>query len=259
MPALASARAQGTKTKCLANLRSIGITARQYADEDPKTTFGPVHPLADSFLNEGYAQYGGGPGRSQFMNWNEEFDPRTRAFNRMIYGVDGVVANTVPGDRAVFQVFQCPGDEYGWQEWPGFIPEPGGASEIENSYFKTNGTSYRMNNLIWDDHMIGGVYGRPISRIPDTGETVGFMECRAHQTLKTNDVWQGPSMLQAGELTGYHKRLGFFNLGFCDGHAAFLDMGLGTFHPRTDDFDKRDVRGKWGRMDCLPDELYLDK
>jgi len=262
MPALVGARSQGAKAKCLSNLRQIVKTAIEYANDDPKSTFGPVHPEADNWWGEGYAQYGGGPGESPLMNWDEVFDPRTRAFNTIIYGADGVVANTMPGDHGEFQLFQCPGDEYGWQAWPGFDPpiiEAGGSShEVEASYYKANGTSFRMNNLSWDDHVIGGVYGRPISRIPNTAETIGFMECRALQTLRTNDVWEGPGMLESGELTGYHKKLGFFNLAFCDGHAAFLDMGFGTFHPRLETFDNRNVRGTWGRMDCLPDELYPD-
>lgn len=259
MPALAGARAQGAKTKCLSNLRQIVKTAIEYAHDDAKSTFGPVHPEHDNWWGEGYAQYGGGPGVSPLMNWDEVFDPRTRAFNHIIYGRSGVVANTAPGDHGLFQLFQCPGDEYGWQEWPDFDPpmiDAGQPSyEVEQPYFWSNGTAFRMNNLSWSDHVIGGVYGRPVSRIPSTGETVGFMECRAAQTLYTNEVWGD---LPPGELTGYHKKLGFFNLGFCDGHAAFLDMGSGTFYPQTAEFGFRNVRGTWGRMDCLPDEMYPD-
>ncbi len=256
MSVLRDARAQGAKAKCLANLREICMTARQYADEDPKNTLGPVHPKAGLFWNEGYADYGGGPGTSRFMGWDDDFDPRTRPLNKMLYGPDGVVANSSPGDRSAFQVFQCPGDEYGWQEWPGHSLPPGSAQEIENPYFRANGTSYRLNNLTWTDHVISGIYGRPISRIPNTGDTVAFMECRATQTLATNEVWGWLEV--RGELTSYHRRLGFFNLGFADGHAAFLDMGSGTFFPRSADFDYRNVRGLWGRMDCWPDEFYMD-
>lgn len=260
MPALSAARAEGVKAKCLANLRVICQTALQYADMDPKSTFGPVHPRAGEFWTEGYADYGGGPGLSDFMGWGQEFDPRTRPFNILLYGADGIVANSPPGDRSRFQVFQCPGDEFGWQEWPGFLPEPGGAEEIEKPYFTTNGTAFRMNNLIFaEDNLIGGIYGRPVTRIPSTSETVGFMESRAHQTFRTNDVWVGAEMLTAGELTGYHKKLGFFNLGYADGHAAYRDMGRGTFFPRTAGFDFRNVRGTWGRMDCWPDEFLVDE
>ena len=105
-----------------------------------------------------------------------------------------------------------------------------------------------------------GVYGRPVSRIPDTGATVGFMEARAYETLWTNEVWGTLSKVKAlygGELSGWHQRSGRFNLGYADGHVAFPDMGLGTFyeHIGTNAFD---VRGSWGRLDCLPDKGGAD-
>lgn len=252
LPVLGAAKVEGQKAKCQASLRDICNQASIYSQEDPKSTYGPVHPRAMEFTGEGYAEYGGGPGKAPYMNWNQQFDPRTRPFNAMIYGPAGVVANTAPGDRGSFQVFQCAGEDYGWQEWPGF---GGNAVEMEQSYFAANGTAFRMNNLSWTDGTIGGIYGRPVTRIPTTGATVGFMECRAFQTLFTNDNWGN---LEHGQLTGYHRKLSYFMLGFCDGHVSYLNMGNGTFYPRTQQYLFKDVRGSWGRMDCMPDEFYPD-
>ncbi len=253
LPALSGARAQGQRVRCVANMREIAQTAHNYANDDPRSTFGPVHPKHEQFTGEGYADYGGGPGIAPYTGWGDDFDPRTRPFNRIIYSATDLVPNTTPGDRGSFEVYQCGGEEYGWQNWPGFDALP---EELERSYYTANGTAFRMNNLAWDDGFIGGVYMRPISRIPDTGATVGFMEARAFQTLWTNEVWGQSS--EHGELTGYHRSLGYFCLAYADGHGSFADMGDGTYFPRTPRFDYRDVRGSWGRMDCLPDALYAD-
>ena len=251
LPALQSARVSGQRTKCLASMRSILQTATAYSTDDPNGVYGPVHRCRCCFVGEGYAEYGGGPGTSPFMGWNNEFSPNTRPFNRIFYGA-GMAQTSTPGDRGFFEVFQCPGDEYGWQNWPGFGGLP---TEVEQSYYKANGTAFRMNNLSYSDGDIAGIYGRPLSRVPDTGVTVAFMEARAFQTVFTNDAWGG---LQRGELTGYHKKLGFFNLGYVDGHAASPDMGNGTYYQHAPNFSGKDVRGTWGRMDCQPDSFYDD-
>lgn len=261
LPVLAAARAEAQKIKCLANLRELCSALRMYAHGDPQDILGPIHAEAPNFAWEGYAEYGGGPGTMPFQGWNEDFDPRTRPLNAIIYGsLDHIVSNTAPGDRGVFEVFQCPGDDYGWQEWPGF-GYPAIEPEIETPYYRTNGTSFRMNNMVWggvppeespNGRLIVGIYGRSLSRIPDTGRTVCLMEGRGFQTLLTNDVWG--ELPKRGELTGYHKKLGFFTAGFADGHAAFVDMGNGTFYPQNRKFEYRDVRGVWGQLDCYPEK-----
>ncbi|MBN2560384.1 MAG: hypothetical protein JXQ75_05580, partial [Phycisphaerae bacterium] len=252
---LSAARVEGQKLKCNSNLRVLGQTAIEYASDDPKSIMGPVHPNAYMFNGEGYAEYGGGPGTMDFVGWDEEFDPRTRAFNHIIYGKNGVVSNTAPGDIGHFEIFQCPGDEYGWQEWPGFGSDP---RETENPYFEGNGTAFRQNNLAYSDGWTVGIYARPVNRIPQTGITLDFMEARVYETLWTNEVI---GSVTPGELTSYHRKIGFFSVSYADGHAQFVDFGLGTYYEHTDfpnnpEFNGRDARGTWGRMDCLPEPLF---
>ncbi|MFH1419676.1 MAG: type II secretion system protein [Planctomycetota bacterium] len=257
LPALASARVEGQKLKCQSNLRVLGQTAIAYAHDDPNSIIGPVHPYATYFSGgTGYAEYGGGPGTSPYQGWGNypNFDPRTRPFNHILYGKTGIAGNSEPGDRARFQEFQCPGEDYGWQEWPGF---PGIATDTERPYFEANGTSFRLNNLAYSGGLTVGVYGRPVNRVPDTGIVLGFLEARVYQTLFTNDVVPVPGV-EVGELTGYHKKLGFFNVSYVDGHAAFRDFGDGTYyptvpHPANPDWDDLTARGTWGRMDCFPE------
>jgi prepilin-type processing-associated H-X9-DG protein len=195
--------------------------------------------------------------------WEHEFDPATRPFNQMIYGVEGVAAPSLDGnagDTTRFQEFRCPGEDFGYQEWPGWPPPGGLPDEVERPYFWTNGTSYRMNNLTYQESAelfwIGGVYSRAVSQIPDSSITIGFMEARAFQTIHTNDAWG--ELEVHGELSGYHKKLGYFNVSYADGHAAYADMGNGTFYQRKLSNLFYDVRGTWGRMDCLPDKMILD-
>jgi prepilin-type N-terminal cleavage/methylation domain-containing protein len=271
LPALSAAKVEGQKVKCVSNLRVLGQTAQEYANDDPKSTLGPVHPDAACFSGEGYAEFGGGPGTMDFMGWkspgepppgecppacncNNPFDPRTRAFNILIYGPGGIVANTEPNNRSNFEVYQCPGEDFGWQDWPGFGADP---RELENPYFKANGTAFRMNNLAFTDGWTVGIYGRPINRIPQTSITLGFFETRVYETLFTNDVWGG---LTHGELTGNHRKRGYFCTSYADGHASFMDFGDGTYYNHDNSIPPpntgRDARGKWGRMDCLPEPLF---
>jgi prepilin-type N-terminal cleavage/methylation domain-containing protein len=258
LPALSQARVQGQKIKCQSNLRAVGQTALTYAADDPKGIIGPVHPMSRRFNGGGYAEYGGGPGKMPYMGWgvgldpsSPGFDPRTRPFNHIIYGRHGISGNTVPGDRAVFEIFQCPGDEKGWQEWPGLDWSPNQQLyEVEQPYYRGNGTAFRMNNLAYTDGLLAGIFGRPINRIQDTSLTLAFLESRVYETIFVNEVW---GYTVPGELTGYHRKLGFFDVVFADGHAAYHDFGLGTYYPQTPEYQNLDVRGTWGRMDTFPE------
>lgn len=237
------------RNRCLGNLRTIMQTALTYAENDPNHILGPVHWEGQFFIYEGYAEYGGGPGTMNFMSWGEEFEPRTRPFNQMLYGFEPNetgVANTAPGDPSFYKEFQCHGLDQGWQEWPDFYSDP---RETETPYFKANGTAFRMNNLTYEDNSLWGIYGRSVEGIPAPAQTVDFMESRVFQTVFTNEVWGG---LEPGELTSYHQRRGHFNVSYADGHAAFVDFGDGTYYEHLPGYGDYDIRGTWGRMDCIP-------
>ncbi|HVP13428.1 MAG TPA: prepilin-type N-terminal cleavage/methylation domain-containing protein [Phycisphaerae bacterium] len=270
MPALTAAKVQSWKMQCQSHLFEIARYDSMYAQEDPGDIIGPIHAKAPDFILEGYAQYGGGPGDMEFQKWGDPFDPRTRPFNAMMYGADNITPYTEAGDRRYFMTYQCPGDDFGWQDWPNMTLQ---RLETERPYFFGNGTAYRMNNLsdfqavpavsqgpagggtgggMPDSPHSIGIYGRPGTRVPDSAKVVNFMEARAFQTLWTNDVWGDSSYL--GELTGCHRKLGFFDLAYVDGHVDYADMGKGTFFPRQAKYDNHDVRGTWGQMDCFPDE-----
>jgi len=263
-PALGGARERSLRQAELGNLRTIINLAHTYASRDPRNILGPVHRLNGIFINEGYADYGGGPGLSPYTGWDTggspTFDPPTRPFNRLLYGPDNPNANTAPGDRSVFKPFQCLGEDLGWQSWPGF----GGFSpidlETENPYYKTNGTSFRQNNLPGGNFRSIGIYGHSVQCIPAPSLTVAYMEARALETVSTNEVWGalgGGIAEKLGELAGYHKKRGFFMVSYADGHAGLVDFGHGTYFEHHDPA-QRDVRGTWGRMDTLPAPGFSD-
>lgn len=232
------------------NLRTIAQLMATYSDEDPNGVIGPVHPQAFNFVGEGYAEYGGGPGASAFTGWNQQFDPRTRPFNHLLYGREFANGQTLPGDGSYFKTFRCAGEDRGWQKWPGYNTTP---IETDKPYFGSNGTSFRMNNLylFLNSSPYGiGIYGRRKTDVPAPAATVGFMEARVFQTLFTNDTWGTLTVL--GELKGYHEKLAYFNVLYTDGHSSFADFGNGTFYERLPENQGLDVRGTWGRLDTLP-------
>jgi len=111
-PGLSQTRVQGVRQAELENLRTLITLAHTYASRDPRNILGPIHPEAANFIGEGFAEYGGGPGTSPFVNWGDAFAPPTRAFNRMLYGFEGFdparPAETAPGDRSVYKPFSVP-------------------------------------------------------------------------------------------------------------------------------------------------------
>ncbi len=231
------------------NLRTIAQLMATYSEVDTRRLLGPIHSQAFNFVGEGYAEYGGGPGTATYTGWTEAFDPRTRAFNYLLYGREFVNGQTQPGDK-FFDEFRCAGEDRGWQKWPGFN---GSAQETEFPYFKSNGTSFRMNNLLFFSNggLFGcGIYGRSKVDVPSPGATIAFMEARVYQTLFTND--RCGTLPTHGELKGYHDRVAYFNVLFTDGHSAFADFGDGTFYEKFPEFQGFDVRGTWGRLDTLP-------
>jgi prepilin-type N-terminal cleavage/methylation domain-containing protein/prepilin-type processing-associated H-X9-DG protein len=250
LPALSSARAEGQKIKCMTGLRGLAQTALTYSNDDAKGVLGPVHPRVASSTIHPSHDFGGGPGTAEIYRWEALFDPRTRPFNHIMYGPKGVTKNTEPGNRGVFQAYQCSGAELGWQFVDGLID----AADAEISAFLTSGTAYRQNTLVYTDDTSGAIYGRPTNRIPDTSITVSYMENRAYQTLFVNDLWGFHPFV---DLDGYHRKRGTFNVAFCDGHAESRYFGKGTYYPETfhpiGETSYPDVRGTWGRFDCFPE------
>ena len=251
VPAIGGGHNEKQRVECVQHMKEIVRVGMIYANDDSKSILGPVHPLALQFLGDGFAEYGGGPGWAPFTRWDEEFAPDTRQYNQLIFGKGGFVPSGSSDVGGQFELFRCPGHDLGWQSMAGWIDE----YATERPYFLAYGVSFRMNNLNYGNGVELGIRGRPITRIPQTAETLAFMEARAFQTVFTNDAWGvgGPF-----ELTGYHGKPGFFNVAYVDGHADYADFGFGTYYAQLPSLNMYNVRGSWGRMDCLPDAPYSD-
>ncbi|HPF37636.1 MAG TPA: hypothetical protein P5081_07530 [Phycisphaerae bacterium] len=253
-PGLSNTRTRRIRDLELSRLRDLAATLQAYATEDPNRILGPVHRDAISYVGEGYAEYGGGPGSASFVNWGEDFDPSARPLNYLLYGFDGdplpTAEETEPGDRSVYREFQCAGNDLGWQEMGNnnFVPD-----EVETPYFTSYGTSFRLNNLATTMHNVGyGIYARPTSRIPAPSETVELMESRVFQTMlnSVNSPFFGGD---AVDLTGFHGKRAHFMLTYTDGHASFEYMGSDSYINAS--ALPLGVRGSWGRMDCSEDPI----
>jgi len=274
LPALASARNQGQKAKCLSSMRSIAQAGVAYSTDDPRGVLGPIHPASVTIpvIGEGYFEYGGGPGTRDETGYGtptnpDIWTPLSRPFNSLIYGVNGIPSGVEPGDRGFFKEFQCAGQEFGYQDpvpSPANDPE-GDGTALETPYFEAYGVSFRMNNLAIRFSGVSppdrqfGIYGRPISRIPDTGATIGWFEARVIQTWSTNGILPFPQTSPPISLTGYHGKLAFFNNVYADGHAEFVNMGPTAYYesPPTNG-QSFFMRGSFGRFDCSPDAFYDD-
>lgn len=256
--ALGNAKSHRLRDVELSRLRNLAAALQTYSVEDPHNILGPVHRLASQFVGEGYADFGGGPGSSLFLNWDEEFDPATRPLNRLLYGLDGFTLptnqRTEPGDRSVYKEFQCLGNDLGFQK---NIP-PFATEATEPPYFTSNGTSFRVNNLSINTSSVYngyGIYARPTNRIPAPSETLALMEARAYQTIfsSENSIFFGGVNK---DLTGYHDKLAHFMLAFADGHASFEDMRSDSYYVSPSPTTIW-IRGTWGRMDCSEDPMHL--
>lgn len=252
LPALSGARREGHRTKCAANLKSMGQAAMTYATTDARDMIVPQHPSAPYYENEGYWDYGGASGRPG-GEWAESDDPwhnfgaSTRPLNKEIYPY-------IVGSSDDFSVFNCPSDQ-GWVDAPALI---GGSPELMSgiTVFAETGTSYVANvirtNTEWDKWYSFGPYMRPSNRIPSTSETILFADSVSWQAL-SNSVPHSP-LGEPQLIEGWHGRPGRFEGVMCDGSGRTLRMRPDEFHA-TNPADELMVRGDNFRFDCRPEPL----
>jgi hypothetical protein len=253
LPAMAAARREGHRTKCAANLKSLGQAAVAYSTSDARDMIVPQHPSAPYYENEGYWDYGGASGRPG-GDWAESEDPwdnygaSTRPLNKEIFNYSVITSSDD------FSVFRCPGD-MGWVDAPALV---GGSPELMTgiTVFEETGTSYVANVIrtssdpeTWYSF---GPYMRPSNRIPSTSETILFADSISWQAL-SNSVPHSP-VGQPQLIEGWHGKLGRFEGVMCDGSGRTLRMRPEEFDepPQSDQLM---VRGSNYRFDCRPEPL----
>jgi prepilin-type N-terminal cleavage/methylation domain-containing protein/prepilin-type processing-associated H-X9-DG protein len=124
LPALAKAKHQALKVKCINNLRQIGIGVKLYADDNrdtfPYSWTRQIYPSTSRDLNNANALGGNDP--------LPGFDYLPKATNRLL-------ANYVPAR----ETFRCPADR-------------GMGDYFGPSVFRATGCSYRFNHYLQEDY-----------------------------------------------------------------------------------------------------------
>jgi len=246
LPALSSARSEGTKAKCLANMRSLGQAMEAYSVEDASGFLAPIHPMAEvRWLYDGEYEYGGKTGLGVYAH--QDFVAERRVLNRYVYG---------EGGNFPYSLYECPGDTgipaapYNFDSYF-LLPGYSGRKTHEVA-----GTSYRLNNHIdftgiyrEYSQRFYGPYMRPRTRIPDPAATVILEEAIAEVAK-----WNKPNRLNPG----WHFKTNQYNVLFADGHAGSIHLS-GQIDPRAGGSAYWFLRGDGWRMDCYPERPICDR
>ena len=90
LPALSSARSEGTKAKCLSNLHALGQALFTYSLDDASGYTSPIHPQAEThWLYDGEYEYGGKTGIGVYGH--KDFIAENRILNNYLDGGGGNV------------------------------------------------------------------------------------------------------------------------------------------------------------------------
>jgi prepilin-type N-terminal cleavage/methylation domain-containing protein/prepilin-type processing-associated H-X9-DG protein len=239
LPALGSARSEGTKVKCLANMRELGIAFSTYSTDDSQGFTSPVHPRAEiSWWYDGEFEYGGATG--MLVYGSPDFIAENRLLNKYLF---------LEGLNTKWNLYQCLGDS-------GIPPAPVNfddwflGSQVRNRpTYVTTGSSYRLNNHInftnntpnYKKHFYGP-YMRPATQVPDPATTV-ILEEAITEVAKWNATTY--------RTMGWHRKANIFNVLFVDGHAGAIN--LAGQQDLSDHYGNYWVlRGENWRMDCYP-------
>jgi prepilin-type N-terminal cleavage/methylation domain-containing protein len=279
LPSLSSAREQGKKTKCLANLRTIGTAMQQYALED--RTEQPI-PIHESMLQScpywewrtvNWFAWGGRSGQTPFLtdagggitlsmdgvagaDARPQYDARRRPLNRFVFH-DVDVADTKQ-----LEWYHCPSDR-GYPLHPDIDDSP--IANADRPCYDTLGNSYRASLAmvtVFDGsnaslgHLSYGPWGHQLSSLKNTSRLVLAGEPSFFNMIGRDDV--NLPARDAVLVTGWHKRLMEDNLVFCDGSAAptrasMLDkFDAGTLAAMNVFDPALLARGRRWQLDCYP-------
>ncbi len=243
LPALSGAKQEAGRAKCIANMKQLCDSTMAYAVDHPEADPALVVPSwwSERAGDSGFYDYGGGNGRQDGLGqWGLHGAGRrsagARPLNQFIFGAE------LTGDED-YSLFQCPGD-FGWVEAP-FYAASWPAQWRTRPFHASTGTSYRANaaRAARAERIFSmSPYLRPVTRIPAPAETLSYSEsihwlARWNTTSASQDAYT-PTGMPPMTIPGWHGKPGRFNIGFADGHAAWIlmdragmDPGLGANHP----------------------------
>lgn len=241
MPALSTAKQEGARVKCLANLRQHATFAilNAQADEEKRMHTPHEFPYPDpmvrtvgnAWMGAGDFDWGGQSGEDpdfqKSVVGQKKKGAQGRYMNKLLHGPGHV-------DTDNYDLFRCPGDE---GLYPLAASAPPKLPVYSQSMFKAVGNSYsgdyywfKVHNAQWEPlvYQRFGAFRRPAHLFPDSAQSLLFWEGRFIQGL-TNTVEiqaAGLGSIQAGispmNIPGSHGKVGRFNVAFADGHAATI-------------------------------------
>ena len=284
LPSLQGARDNAKQVKCAVNVRSIVQASLTYASDDRQEWGIPVSKgdaeYSDSWRS--YYGYGGKSGTGHTGLTATSFfsgkDPRYqgsvhRPLNRVLYPKatfyqpDGPFGNWVPDTKENLPVYQCPGD----RGFPGMHMQ-GWSQRPDVTSYDYFGTAYSANIYLVSAAGAGepvdsnSPYQRSLSRVPNPGNTILYMENAARYAAYANnpelnqtDCWW-PYTYGTYTAKGWHKKDFRFNVGFCDGSARKIKLkghSLVQYGPGTIESVNRCIllRGPDWQIDTLPGAL----
>jgi prepilin-type N-terminal cleavage/methylation domain-containing protein len=216
LPSLREAREEGKRALCRSNLHQIGTAMGhyfgEYSDSFPWIS---DHEYRRNYRSYQSWYYGGRYPTLQMVDSALRFYPENRPFNDYLY-------HGAAGPKAELKVYKCPSEDGLRGVTPGsktfsYDPRPG---------YLTIGTSYLSN---WWWVILSGIQtgkeGATLSRIPDYG----------HQMVRYKLSVQGAGIFATlygdpldtmialeSRYPGWHKRPGYSEVLFLDGHADWL-------------------------------------
>ncbi len=235
MPALSSARNEGAKVKCLANLREHSKFAQMNGVDTEKGVMHVEHEfvmqnnvtpspnvpgsedglltVGEKWMGDGDHDWGGASGmdvkfrQSQFGTTAK--GAQGRYMNRLAFGANHT-------DTEDFRLFQCPGQDGMVRNVGSCLPPTPGAAGTGNldyyvqSMFQAVGNSY-MGDYYWlkihglaefepDIYRMFGAFRRPSSLFPDPSQALMYWESRFMQAMmNTTEIGQmSLGSIQAG-------------------------------------------------------------
>jgi len=245
LPALNNAKQEGSKTKCLSNLRSI-VTANLVYFEDQQGSRAIqwyTHPdlwnqRPWSVFNSGAIMtpwvFGGNRGQiipgvteADDINDSHDYPPEIRPVNRFI--------DDTATDDDIIKAYQCNGDR---SFRTGVISAgPQGTFSEETSSFFVNGSSYTLNTRFMQGYagtngaagaftMAGaGVHDDYMGRIArkmiggDASVFALWIEQGMYSAAQNAGIDLARSTAEERR-SGYHRKFSYWSMGFADGHAS---------------------------------------
>ncbi len=286
LPSLQGARDNAKSVKCAVNMRSIVQAGLTYASEDRQEWGIPVNEADAEFPESWRSNYsfGGKSGTgatgvvssSYFSGASPRFHGSIhRPLNRVLYPkanfytAVGPFGSWLPDTKEDLPVYECPGDK----GFPGMHMK-GWAGRPQDTSYDYFGTAYSANVYLVSSAGAGqpvrsnSPYQRSLSRVPNAGNTIIYMENAARYAAyannselnqPTNNCWW-PYTYGNFTAKGWHKKNWRFNVGFCDGSARKIKLKghtLVEYGPGTIEAVNRCIllRGPDWQIDTLPGAL----